>query len=60
MRARRSLLATHPPDLLLRPDIGDAPAFDFSAGESLVRLGYEWTRRTLEVTGRLDPLLGEP
>ena len=48
IRAQRQILADHPPDLLIRPDVSDASMFDFKSALHFIDVGYREAMTKLE------------
>lgn len=48
IRAQRQILADHPPDLLICPDVSDASMFDFKNALHLIDVGYREAMSQLE------------
>ena len=48
IRAQRQILADHPPDLLIRPDVSHASMFDFKSALHLIDVGYREALAQLE------------
>ena len=48
IQAQRDLLATHEPDLLIRPPVASSPMFDFHAAPDLIDAGYRQASAQLE------------
>ena len=45
---QRELLASNPPDVVIRPDVADCPMFDFAAAADLIDIAYRQTMARLD------------
>jgi NTE family protein len=48
IKAQREILADHPPDVLIRPNVSGASMFDFKGAKNLIDAGYHETMKLLE------------